>query len=87
MRVAVAVLMGLGILVLARGMLRPLTGGKPGHGGASEDAVPQPPPPNVRITFWCENCGTELLLVRKGSEAIPRHCAEPMRKREETARA
>jgi hypothetical protein len=44
------------------------------------------PPAGLRVTYWCEECGTELLLVRKGSEAPPRHCGEAMTRREEIAR-
>jgi hypothetical protein len=47
---------------------------------------PEAPPSGVRVTFWCEECGTELLLLRKGSEAAPRHCGEAMVRREEIAR-
>jgi predicted RNA-binding Zn-ribbon protein involved in translation (DUF1610 family) len=43
-------------------------------------------PPDVRVTYRCETCGTEMLLLRKGSEAAPRHCGEAMARREEVAR-
>jgi hypothetical protein len=43
------------------------------------------PPQDVRVTYWCGTCGTEVLLLRKGSEAAPRHCGEAMTRREEVA--
>ena len=64
--------LGIGLL---RGFVRP---------------APAPPPPgelrSVRIMFRCSICGTEVLLLRKGSEAPPRHCGEAMIMREEIAR-
>lgn len=38
---------------------------------------------DARIVYWCEECGTELLLLIKGSENPPRHCGERMAAREE----
>lgn len=84
MRVAVAVLIGLTILVLGFGTLRGLARPRPVL--KPEEAVPVLRT-GARVTFWCETCGTELLLVRKGTEAPPRHCGEPMTKREEVERA
>jgi hypothetical protein len=43
-------------------------------------------PEGVRILFWCDTCGTEVLLLRAGNENPPRHCGEPMLKREEILR-
>lgn len=80
MRVLVAVLMGLGILVVLLGSLRSLSAHSPANAPYSE---PSDPPEGVRITYWCEECGTEMLLVRKGSESAPRHCGEAMIRREE----
>jgi hypothetical protein len=28
--------------------------------------------------FACETCGEQLILLRKGTDAPPRHCADPM---------
>lgn len=82
MRVAVAVLMGLAIISVGLVMLRGMRTAPP----SKKLAVSETPPANVRITFWCENCETELLLLRKGSASPPRHCGEPMTEREEVAR-
>lgn len=66
------------------GMLRSL-GGRTPHAHDPADAAP--PPADVRIVFRCGTCGTELLLLRRGSEAPPRHCGEAMTVREEIARS
>lgn len=31
-----------------------------------------------RITYWCEGCGAELLLLVRGTDMPPRHCGERM---------
>jgi len=79
----IAFLMFLVFAAVGIGMLRSLRSTSPRN---VPFPVIEPPPPNVRITFWCETCGTEVLLLRKGSESSPRHCAEPMVRREEVAR-
>lgn len=43
-------------------------------------------PETARVTYWCDTCGTEVLLLRKGSESAPRHCGEAMIRREEVRR-
>jgi hypothetical protein len=82
MRIAIAIVVALAFSSIGLGMLRSLAQRKPRAG----DAPAVAPPPDVRISFWCENCGTELLMLRKGSETPPRHCGEPMIRREEVAR-
>ena len=80
MRLFLAALMGAGIVAVGFATLRSL--GRPGpHAAAPEDVVPVPP--DVRITYWCENCGAEVLLLRKGTDAPPRHCGESMVRRQE----
>lgn len=83
MRVVIAVLIGVAILGIGLGTLRGLA--RPARSNKPEDAVPVQA--DVRTTFWCETCGTELLLLRKGTDAPPRHCGEPMVKREEVRRS
>ena len=84
MRTAFAVVFGLVILgvLLAtlRGFAGPRGGGKP-----ALEAV-EPMPEGVRILYWCETCGFEVLMVRRGTEAAPRHCGESMARREEVLR-
>jgi hypothetical protein len=80
-RLAIAVLFALAFATVGIGMLRSLR--------AAPRNVPldhvEPPPAGTRVTFWCEDCGTEVLLLRKGSESAPRHCGEAMVRREEVA--
>lgn len=46
---------------------------------------PQPEPVSraERVLYWCEDCGTELLLLVRGTGKAPRHCATSMHEREE----
>lgn len=83
MRLAIAILMSLAIASVGLLMLRGLRRPPP----STVLPEPEPQPADVRVTFWCENCGTEVLLLRRGSEAPPKHCGEPMVRREEIPRA
>ena len=82
MRLFWAILMGLAIASLGLMMLRGMRVPAP----TKELPAPEPPPANTRVTYWCENCLTELLLLRRGSEQPPRHCGEKMIERTEVAR-
>lgn len=82
MRIFVAVMMGLAIASIGWMLLRGLRVQAP----TKELPEPQPPPVDTRVTFWCENCHTEVLLLRRGSEQPPRHCGEKMIERTEVAR-
>jgi len=87
MRVVLAIVLGLVVLVLGLGTLRGFLG--PRGGGTGEGPsleVAKPLPVGLRILYWCENCGLEVLTIRAGSDASPRHCGEPMVRREETLR-
>lgn len=87
MRVAVAIIAGLVIFFVGFGVIRGFAGprgGAAGRGSVLEAA--KLPPAGVRILFWCEMCGTEVLLLRAGTENPPRHCGEPMTRREEILR-
>lgn len=83
MRLALAILVAFALSSIGIGMMRSLGARRP---RITDAPAPAPPPANVRITYRCETCGTELIVSRTGSEAAPRHCGEPMRKREEIAR-
>lgn len=87
MRTFFAILIGLVILFVGLGVIRgfAMPRREAGAGAAGLEAV-KPLPEGVRVLFWCENCGTEVLLLRAGSEAPPRHCGEPMIRREEILR-
>jgi len=91
-RTVIAVVIGLIIAGVGFGTLRGLA--RPAPGPRVDEAVPVIPdgalrvhPEVLRVTFRCENCGTEVLLLTKGTEAPPRHCGEPMARREEVRRA
>jgi hypothetical protein len=86
MRIAIAVLIALVILAFGFGTLRGFARPRGGGGGQPAVDAVKLAPVGVRILYWCENCGTEVLLLRQGTEMPPRHCGEPMTRREETLR-
>ncbi|MGI9018649.1 MAG: hypothetical protein ACR2HR_16355 [Euzebya sp.] len=50
--------------------------------------IPDGPPVAVdpveeRVTYFCDGCGAELLLLVRGSATSPRHCGEKMHERTE----
>lgn len=36
-----------------------------------------------RTMYWCEECGTEVMLVVRGNGRVPRHCGTGMHERVE----
>lgn len=38
---------------------------------------------NERTVFWCEECGTEVQLVVRGTQRAPSHCGQRMNERTE----
>lgn len=53
--------------------------------------IPDGPPQSIdtrqeRITYWCADCGAELLLLVRGAQTAPRHCGERMAERREIPR-
>ncbi len=36
-----------------------------------------------RTLFWCEECGTEVVLLVRGTERAPSHCGQRMHERTE----
>lgn len=40
-----------------------------------------------RVLYWCEDCGTSLVLLVRGTGKPPRHCAQTMHERAELPRA
>lgn len=50
---------------------------------AAEDAGPTPVLGDERVLYWCEECGTEVLLVIRGNGTPPRHCGTKMHERAE----
>lgn len=77
-----APLLGAGIFLWALAMLRSMVN----DGRARVDADQQQPRPVTgaeRVVYWCEECGTELVLVVEGSGTPPRHCGGRMHERAE----
>ncbi len=71
--VVVAVALGGLILATGRAVFR----------GYSTTKGPTGPPVDVQedgtlLVFACETCGEQLVLLRKGTDVPPRHCAEKM---------
>jgi hypothetical protein len=71
--VVAAVLLGALVLATGRAVFR----------GYSTTKGPTGPPVDVDeegtlLVFACETCGEQLVLLRKGTDAPPRHCAEKM---------
>jgi len=81
-RIAVAILAAIAFGWIGLGMVRSLAV-KPGSSTFDE---PVDADVAVRTVFWCQTCGTELLLLRRGSEKAPRHCGESMHERDEVDR-
>ncbi len=80
-RLALAPLLGLAIWVWARATLRSFV--QHGSTGIAADDEPEPVPLDERTIYWCEECGTELVLTVRGSGLAPRHCATKMHERSE----
>ena len=71
--VVAALLLGALILATGRAVFR----------GFSVTKGPTGPPVDVEeegtlLVFACETCGEQLVLLRKGTDVPPRHCAEKM---------
>lgn len=67
---------------LSTGMLRGLvTDGR--AIAAAENPQPEAVPMDERVLYWCEDCGTELVLLVRGSGKAPRHCGTTMHERAE----
>jgi hypothetical protein len=49
----------------------------------AEEAVATPVSGNERTLFWCEECGTEVLLLVRGTSRAPSHCGQRMHERTE----
>ena len=77
-----APLLAVAVLWFGLGSLRSLQM-RPDH---VPEGDPSPVDPSVeRTTYWCAGCGTEVLLLVRGSGAAPRHCGERMHERIEVS--
>ena len=50
---------------------------------AADEQQPRPVAADERVLYWCEECGTELVLLIRGSGKAPRHCGGAMHERAE----
>ena len=49
-----------------------------------DEAAPAAPvSSDERTLFWCEECGTEVLLLVRGTARAPSHCGQRMNERTE----
>ena len=80
-RLALAPLLFLLIWTWARATLRSFV--QHGQTGVAATDEPEEVPLDERTMYWCEECGTELVLTVRGSGLAPRHCARKMHERSE----
>jgi hypothetical protein len=71
--IVVAVVIGALVLLSGRTMFRSYSTTK-GPTGPAIDVHER----GTLLVFACEVCGEQLVLLRKGTDAPPRHCAETM---------
>jgi hypothetical protein len=48
-----------------------------------EESQAAPVGVDERTMFWCEECGTEVLLLVRGTSRAPSHCGQRMNERTE----
>lgn len=80
-RLALAPLLFLAIWAWAQATLRSFV--RHGRTGVAATDEPEPVPIDQRTMYWCEECGTELVLTVRGSGLPPRHCGTGMHERSE----
>lgn len=83
-RIALAPLLGFAIWMWARATMRSFL--NDGQTGTVAKDEPEPVPVDERVLYWCEECGTELVLTIRGSGVAPRHCGTRMAERAEILR-
>jgi hypothetical protein len=54
-----------------------------GRNLGDEEARAAPVSPDERTLFWCEECGTEVMLLVRGTARGPSHCGQRMNERTE----
>lgn len=77
-----APLLGFAIYRWCTGMLRAMVHDGQARVGADEQQ-PRPVARDERVLYWCEECGTEVVLLVRGSGKAPRHCGSAMHERAE----
>lgn len=61
-------------------------GARMGAPDEDEIGVPTAVAEDERTLFWCEECGTEVLLLVRGTSRAPSHCGQRMHERTELLR-
>ena len=54
-----------------------------GRNTGEAGSVPTPVGSDERTLFWCEECGTEVMLIVRGTARAPSHCGQRMHERTE----
>ena len=49
----------------------------------AQESTPESVGSDERTLFWCEECGTEVLLLVRGTSRAPSHCGQRMHERTE----
>lgn len=49
----------------------------------AQESTPTPVGADERTLFWCAECGTEVLLIVRGTSRAPSHCGQRMNERTE----
>ena len=49
----------------------------------AQESTPELVSSDERTLFWCEECGTEVLLLVRGTSRAPSHCGQRMHERTE----
>lgn len=80
-RLALAPLFAYAIWAWARATLRSFL--RHGQTGIAAGDEPEPVALDERTMYWCEECGTEVVLTVRGSGLPPRHCGSRMHERSE----
>jgi hypothetical protein len=80
-RWVLAPLLAYALLTWLYGSLRALT--RPGYHQVDPDEEIDAVRDGERTLFWCEECGTEVLLLVRGTPRAPSHCGQRMHERTE----
>ena len=72
-RVGVGLLIGVLLIEWGFASLRPLQAGTKTYAEPVDVLEPEGVP-----VYSCKECGTQLVLLRRGSDKAPRHCGEAM---------
>ncbi|MFA9431626.1 hypothetical protein [Egicoccus sp. AB-alg2] len=82
-RWVLAPLLGWAMLTWLLSSLRVLGKDARAPGMPDEEVVATPMVTSERTLFWCEECGTEVLLLVRGTSRAPSHCGQRMHERTE----